>query len=117
MGQIWSIFSIYSFNWTPPNSPLNPTFYQNVMFFHQNIDGNMKFRYRFIMIDHQIDEKTSNFDQKIGLQNSPRPPPPPIWSIFDVFHQFDLDINYDITEPKLHFDKNWGLKVNLAESL
>ncbi len=26
----------------------------------------MKFRYSFIMIDHQIDEKTSNFDQKIG---------------------------------------------------
>jgi len=34
------------------------------MAFDQNIDGNMKFRYSLIIIDHQIDEKTSNFDQK-----------------------------------------------------
>jgi hypothetical protein len=25
--------------------------------FHQNIDGNIKFRYSLIIIDHQIDEK------------------------------------------------------------
>ncbi len=34
------------------------------MGFHQNIDVNMKFRYRLIIIDHQIDENSSNFDQK-----------------------------------------------------
>ncbi len=34
-----------------------PHFCQNVMFFHQNIDGNMKFRNSFIIIDLQIDEK------------------------------------------------------------
>ncbi len=37
---------------------------QNLMVFHQNIDGNMKFRYSLIIINHQIVEKTSNFHQK-----------------------------------------------------
>jgi hypothetical protein len=35
---------------------------QNLMFFHQNVDGNMMFRYSYIIIDHQIDDKISNFN-------------------------------------------------------
>ncbi len=34
------------------------------MVFHQNIYVNTKFGYSLIIIDHQIDEKSSNFDQK-----------------------------------------------------
>ena len=33
MDQFWSIFSLESFTGTLPNSPSNPTFCQNVMFF------------------------------------------------------------------------------------
>jgi hypothetical protein len=36
---------------------LESNFRQNLMVFHQNIYGNMKFRYCLIIIDHQIDEK------------------------------------------------------------
>ncbi len=39
---------------------LNPTFCQNIMSFHKNIDGNMKCWYSLIRIDHGICEKTSN---------------------------------------------------------
>jgi len=35
------------------------------MVFHHNIDGDMKFRYCLIIIDHHIDEKTSKFDQNV----------------------------------------------------
>jgi hypothetical protein len=41
----------------------NPQFLSKCDIFHQNVDGNMKVRYSLIVIDHQIDEKTSNFDQ------------------------------------------------------
>jgi hypothetical protein len=34
-----------------------PIFCENVMFFHNNIDVKIKFRYSLIVIDHQIDEK------------------------------------------------------------
>jgi hypothetical protein len=33
------------------------------MFFHQTIDGNVKFSYSFIIIDPQIDEKHRNSPQ------------------------------------------------------
>ncbi len=36
---------------------LNLNWCQNLMVFHQNIDGNIKFRYSLIIINHQIDEK------------------------------------------------------------
>ncbi len=42
----------------------NPTLCQNVMFFHQNIVGNMKFGYSLIRIDHQTDQNTSNLHKK-----------------------------------------------------
>jgi hypothetical protein len=34
------------------------------MFFRQNIDVNIKFRYSLIIINHQIYEKTLHFDIK-----------------------------------------------------
>ncbi len=38
----------------------NPSFCQNMIIFHQNIDGNMTFMYSLIIIDHGIREETSN---------------------------------------------------------
>ncbi len=46
----------------------HPTLCQNVMVFHQNIVGNMKFRYSLIIIDHHIDQNTSNLHQKMRLK-------------------------------------------------
>ncbi len=43
---------------------LESHFCQNVMFFQQNIDVNMKFRYSLMIIDISIDEKQLNSPQK-----------------------------------------------------
>ncbi len=59
--HLLSIFSLYSLDRIPPNSPFNPTVCQNVMLSHQILDGNMKFRYSLIIIDPQIDPKASYF--------------------------------------------------------
>jgi hypothetical protein len=40
----------------------NPYLCQNVMAFHQIIDVNMKLWYSLIIIEHQIDQKTSNLN-------------------------------------------------------
>jgi hypothetical protein len=48
------------FHWTLPDSPFNITLCQNVIIFHQINDLNMKLKYCFIIIDHQIDEKQLN---------------------------------------------------------
>ncbi len=50
MDQYWYICALQT-------ETLNPTFCQNVIFFHQNVDGNIKFRHSSIIIDHQIDKK------------------------------------------------------------
>jgi hypothetical protein len=42
------------------------------MFFHQNIDVNMTFRYSLIKIDHEIDEKPLHFDIKRHSSKSER---------------------------------------------
>ncbi len=51
---------------TPLDSPFNLILSENVMFFHQIIDAKMKSKYCLIIIDPQIDEKTSHFHQKWG---------------------------------------------------
>jgi len=43
--------------------PFNPTLCQNLMIIHQTIDLNMKFRYSWIINDHQIHEKHQNSPQ------------------------------------------------------
>jgi hypothetical protein len=48
----------------PYDSPFNLILFQNLIFFHQNIDVNIKFRYSLIIINHQIYEKTLHFDIK-----------------------------------------------------
>ncbi len=57
-GQIFlSIFSLLSLHWSLPNSPFHLTLYQKVMFFHQAISGNMRFRYSLIIIDQQMEQR------------------------------------------------------------
>ncbi len=48
--------------------PFNPTLCQNLMIFHQTIDLNMKFRYSWIINDHQIHEKHNNSPQTHRFQ-------------------------------------------------
>ncbi len=112
-GKYGSYGPKYWFMCTPWDSPLSLILCQNVIFFHQILDVNIKFRYCLIIIDHQIDEKTSHFGIKwhsVNLEWFYRPTASELLESHfmpkcDVFF-INLMVNFDHTVPKHYVNIN-----------